>query len=773
MTVYRTDRAAGAALGDAPLRREDARLLTGRGEFLDDLAFPGCAHAVFVRSPHPHARIERVRLGEARASDGVLAVLDAAAAADDGLEPLQPVFTSNPKSGEPFDFLPQPLLADGVVRHVGEAVVLVVAETLQAAVDAAGKVVVDYRPLPVVLTPAEARAPGAPELSASVPGNLYHAWTTGDAEAVDAAFEAAAHTVTCRLHNHRMITNPMEPRGAVASWDGERYHLTVSSQNIHGIRDVTAAALAVPPSRVRFVARDVGGGFGSKNFAYPEYPLVAWAARRTARPVKWIATRSETFLADHQGRDQHAVAGLALDAGGRFLALAIESDANIGAYMVGGMGSIACLLFAHLAGTVYDIPAVSLSISVVATNTTPVGVTRAPGFAEANYVMERLIDTAARECGFDRVTLRRRNLFAPGAMPIVNALGETVDSGDFPRVLDAVVRRAAIDGFGERRAASEARGLLRGLGISFHIKGTGGSPHENVDIRFENGGISLVTGTQSIGQGHETTMAQILAERLGIDDALVTLGQGDTDLIAFGGGHGSSRSTYMAGTAICRAVEKIIEAGCGEAAAVLEAAVDDIRYADGQFAIVGTDRAIGLLELAELMRRDDRPLDRGHAWTREHLTFPNGAHAVEIEIDPETGSIRLDRYTGVDDYGVLVNPTVAAGQVHGSIAQGLGQALLEQALYDPDSGQQVTGSLMDYPLPRADDLVGFDLDYSHTRCITNPLGVKGCGEAAVCVGLPAIHNALLDALAGTGVTEFEGAATPWRVWRALRGAAPP
>ena len=770
-----SDHAAGAVLGDCPLRREDARLLTGRGAFLDDMDFPGCAHAVLVRSPHPHARIARIDLSRAQAARGVLAVLDAAAAARDGLRPLHPTFRVNPRSGVPFAYQPQPLLADDTVRYAGEAVAVVVAEDPDAALDAAELVQVDYRPLPSVLTPQEARAAGAPELAPEVPGNLYHDWTIGDPEAVDAAFGKAAHTVTCRLHNHRVITNPMEPRGVVACWDAEsgRWHLHVSSQNIHGIRDSIAECLATPPSCVRFVARDVGGGFGSKNFAYVEYALVAWAARRTGRPVKWIATRSEMFLTDHQARDQHAVASLALDADGRFLALRIESDANIGAYMVGGMGSIACQLFVHLAGTVYDIPAVAVSVNVIATNTTPVGVTRAPGFAEANYVIERLIDAAARVSGIDRVALRRMNLFRSEAMPVVNAVGEGIDSGDFKGALDAVIRRADIDGFGERRAASMARGRLRGLGISFQIKGTGGSPHENVEVRFEHGGVSLVTGTQSIGQGHETTMPQILADRLGVDDAMITLLQGDTDYIPAGGGHGSSRSTYMAGTAICRTVEKIILKGCAEAATLFEAAPEDIRYDAGRFEVAGTDRGIGILDLADRARRAGRPLDDGHAWTREHLTFPNGAHVVEIEIDPETGMTRLDRYSAVDDYGVLVNPMVASGQVHGSIAQGLGQAMLERAVYDPASGQPLTGSLMDYALPRADDLVWFDLGFSHTRCTTNPLGVKGCGEAAVCAGLPAVTNALIDALAPFGVTDFEGPATPYRVWKALRNARSP
>jgi aerobic carbon-monoxide dehydrogenase large subunit len=423
----------------------------------------------------------------------------------------------------------------------------------------------------------------------------------------------------------------------------------------------------------------------------------------------------------------------------------------------------------HLPGTVYRIPAVCLEVAGVLTNTAPIGVTRGSGFAEAVNIIERLIDAAARQYGFDRAELRRRNMVPAAAMPVSNAVGNTVDSGAFSETLDHALERADVTGFPARRCESEARGLLRGLGFAYHIKGTSGSPTENVDIRFEaNGTMLLITGTQTIGQGHETTFPQILADRLGVANELIRLVQGDTDRIPLGGGHGSSRATYMGGTAIWRASEEIIEKGMRMAAEALEAAEADLRFADGRFVVAGTDRSIELLDVAALARDKGAPLDTYHVWTREWMTFPNGAHVVEVEIDRDTGEVALARYAAVDDYGVLVNPMIAAGQAHGAIAQGIGQALLEHAAYDPVSGQLIAGSLMDYALPRADDLPSYDLGFNGTRCTTNPLGVKGCGEAGAVGAFPAVTSAILDALAPFGVTDFAGPATPERVWRAMR-----
>ncbi len=759
-------------IGDAPKRREDRRFLTGQGRYLDDLAFAELAHAVVLRSPHAHARIEAVDAAAARRAPGVLAVLTAAEIADDGLLPLRPGAESNTQTGEPFAFEPQPLLAVGKVRHVGEAVAVIVAETREQAQDAAELVAIDYRPLPAVTTAAAARAPGAPLLSEQAPGNLCLDWRTGDQTATEAAFAAAAHIATIRLDNHRIVTNPMEPRGIVGAYDpaAGRYTAHVSAQSIHVTRDFTARSLGVPPAQVRFVAPDVGGGFGAKNFVYPEYVLLLWAAKRVGRPIKWIATRSEVFLADHAGRDQRAEASLALDAEGKFLALRVESAANLGAYLAGSSAAVQTFQYAFLPGTVYRIPAVDLSVAGVFTNTAPVGVLRGPGYGEANNIIERLIDAAARQCGFDRAELRRKNLVPSAAMPLVNAVGNQVDSGAFPETFDRALQAADVDGFAARRQTSERAGRLRGLGFAYHIKGTGGNPSENVDIRFEaDGGVSLITGTQHIGQGHETTFPQILADRLHLPNERIRLRQGDTDLIAHGGGHGSSRATYMGGTAIFRAADEIIAKGTRIAAEMLEAADADILFEAGHFVVSGTDRRVALLDVASKARELGEPLDTYHFWTREWMTFPNGTHVVEVEIDRDTGQVTLDRYTAVDDYGVLVNPMVVAGQAHGGIAQGSGQALLEQVVYDEASGQAVAASFMDYALPRADDLPAFSLGFNPTRCTTNPLGVKGCGEAGAVAAFPAIHNAIADALAQIGGGSFDGPATPARVWRAMRG----
>ena len=747
------------------------RFLTGRGRYLDDIAFDGLAHAVVLRSPHAHARIAGIDASVARRAPGVLAVLTAAEIAEDGLLPLRPGAETNTVTGEKFAFEPQPLLASEKVRHVGEAVAVVVAETRDQALDAAELVAIDYAPLPAVATPEAARATGAPLLTEKAPGNLCLDWRHGDAEAVARAFGGAAHTVTIRLDNHRVVTNPMEPRGIVGAYDPAtgRYTAYVSAQSIHVTRDFTARSLGVEPARVRFVAPDVGGGFGAKNFVHPEHPLLLWAGKRVGRPVKWIATRSEVFLADHQGRDQHAEASLALDAEGKFLALKVASTANLGAYLAGSSAAVQTFQYAFLPGTVYRIPAIDLHVTGVFTNAAPIGVLRGPGYGEANNIIERLIDEAARRCGFDRAELRRRNLVPSSAMPMTNAVGNQVDSGAFPETFERGLAAADVAGFAARRQAGAAKGKLRGLGFVYHIKGTGGNPSENVDIRFEaDGSVSLITGTQHIGQGHETTFPQILADRLGLPNELIKLKQGDTDLIPHGGGHGSSRATYMGGTAIFRAAEEIVLKGTRVAAEMLEAAVADIQFADGEFVVSGTDRRVSLLDVAKTARDVGTPLDTYHFWTREWMTFPNGTHVAEVEIDPETGQVTLDRYTAVDDYGVLINPMVASGQAHGAIAQGSGQALLEQAVYDPDSGQMLAASFMDYPLPRADDLPAFSLGFNPTRCTTNPLGVKGAGEPGMIAAFPAIHNAIHDALAAVGGKPFDGPATPARVWRAMQ-----
>jgi carbon-monoxide dehydrogenase large subunit len=703
----------------------------------------------------------------------VLAVLTGADARADGLKPLLPYVDANTVTGEPFAFVPQPLLADEKVRYVGEPVALIVAESRDGALDAAEQVAVEYMPLPVVTTGAAAQAAGAPLLSSDVPGNLCFEWHAGETAAVERGFAAASHIVSLAIDNHRVVTNPMEPRGVVGEHDPAtgRYTAYVSAQSLHATRDHAARALGIEPAQLRFVAPDVGGGFGAKNFIYPEQVLIPWAAERVGRPVKWMAGRGEVFVADHQGRDHQAEAQLALDAEGHFLALRIRSVANLGAYLEGSAGGVQTFQYAFLPGTVYRILAIELIVAAVFTNTAPIGVLRGPGYGEAVNIMERLVDAAARQCGFDRAELRRLNMPPAAAMPVTNAFGNKIDSGAFPETLDRALAAADIAGFAARRHDSEGRGLLRGLGLAYHIKATGGAPSENVDVRFAaDGMVSLITGTQTIGQGHETTFPQILADRLGLPNDMIRLVQGDTDVIPMGGGHGSSRATYMGGTAIWRAADIIIEKGRRIAAETLEAAEADLRFEDGQFVVAGTDRAIDLLRIAKIAREAGDPLDTYYAWTREWMTFPNGAHVAEIEIDRDTGEVSLARYTAVDDYGVMVNPMIAAGQAHGAIAQGIGQALLEGAHYDRDTGQVLAGSFMDYALPRADDLVPFELGFNPTRCTTNPLGVKGCGEAGMVGAFPAIASAILDALAPLGVGKIDGPATGYRVWRAI-GAA--
>jgi carbon-monoxide dehydrogenase large subunit len=752
-----------AVIGDSPRRREDARFVTGHGAYLDDLRFDGVTHAVFVRSPHAHARIVAIDTVAALATPGVIAILTAADVTADRLRPLRPTAEANIQTGEPFRFLPQPLLAEDKVRYVGEPIAMVVAETKNLALDAAERVVIDYEPLPAITRARDAVAPDAPLLSEAVPGNLCLDWTWGQTADVADTIGTAAHVVTIALDNHRVVTNPMEPRGAVGIYDG-RYTLHLSSQNIHGNRDTAAHALGVDASAVRFIAPDVGGGFGAKNFAYAEHALILWAARRTGRPVKWIATRSETFLSDHQARDHLSIATLALDTGGQFLALHVDSIANLGAYMAGGAGGVQTNQYPHLQGSVYNLPAIALRIRAVLTNTTPIGVTRGPGFGEAVNIMERLIDAAAKQCGFDRIELRRRNFVTE--TPMTNAFNFVVDSGDFRSAFNMAVTNADLTGFPARLRVSATNGKRRGVGLACHIKATGGLPTENVDIRFEpDGTVSLITGTQTIGQGHETTMPQILADRLGLPNAIIHLKQGDTDLIAMGGGHGSSRATYMGGTAIWRASDIIVAKGKTIAANALEAAESDINFENGLFRVAGTDRTITLLEVAT---KAPGTLDTYHQWTREAMTFPNGTHIAEVEVDPETGAVTLERLTAVDDYGIIVNPMIAAGQAHGAIAQGAGQALLEHAVYDPESGQPISGSFMDYAMPRAGDLPSFDLSFAGTRCTTNPVGVKGCGEAGAIALFPAIANAIADAV---GVTTLDGPASAFRVWHAMRGDA--
>jgi carbon-monoxide dehydrogenase large subunit len=756
---------AGFVIGSSPLRLEDHRLLRGRGRFLDDLPAVDCAHAVFLRSPHADARIAGIDARGARQLGGVLAVLTHVDLAADGVEPLHPTVRRNPHDGTPFHYEPQPLLAAGVTRHVGEAVAVVIAASREQAQDAAEAVEITYEPRPAITPPSVTHA--GPR-----PGARCLDFQLGDAAATDAAFDRATHRVAMRTLNHRVIINAMEPRGAIARFDAAtgRFTLCVSSQNVHALRDEVARVLNLEPARLRLHAPDVGGGFGNRNFTYPEYPLLLWAARRTGTDVKWVSTRSDGFLSDHQARDFRAEAELALDEDGRFLALRVHSDADLGAYVAGAGCGIQTGQYTAAPGGLYEIPALDLRIRAGTSPTVPVGVTRGPGFAEAINVMERLIDQAARQLGLCRFALRRRNLVPSTSMPWTNAVGTRIDSGDFVACLDTALERADAANFEQRR--STALGLRRwlGLGLACHVKATGGLPEENVSLAFEHGRAVFTTGTMAIGQGHETSFRQILGTLLGLSPEDIVYRAGDSDLIAIGGGHGSSRATYMAGTAMARAAEVVIERGCVAVARALQVPLEAVRFEAGRFAVGDRNRRLPLLEVATLAREAGAPLDTYQRISREAMTFPSGCHVAEVAIDPDTGTIHLVGYWAVDDYGVQVNPMLVRGQMHGAIAQGVGQALLERAVYDPDSGQLLSGSFMDYALPRADDLPDFDTHTLSTPCTTNPLGVKGCGEAGAVAGFPAIVNAVADALAAHDVHDFPEPISSEGIWCAIRDA---
>ena len=763
-----------AVIGEASSRVEDKKFLTGAGKYLDDLEFPDVCYAVFIRSPHAHARILSLSTAIAKEMPGVLDIVTADDVELSKLNALKPFIQENPNTGERFSFVEQPLLAQNITRYQGEPIVLVIAATLAQALDASERVEIEYSPLSHVVDVKEAVSHKSIKLNSQIDGNIAVKWNTGNSEGIEKVFDNADQVVSLSIQNQRIVTNPMEPRGVVADWSKRtgRYTLYGSSQNIHVMRTCVADMLGVTEESVRFIAPDVGGGFGSKNFCYTEYGLIAWISKKLRRPVKWIASRSEGFLSDHQGRDHQSEVQLALGKDGKFLALKVTSYANLGAYLVGSAGGVQVVQYANLPGTVYKVPVIELKILGVLTNTTPIGVFRGPGYAEANLIIERIIDKAAHQCGFDRAELRRMNLYKADDMPFTNALGGVVDSGNFPKVLDMALKKADYSGFNARKKKMDLNGLLRGIGFAYHIKGTGGAPDENVDVRFnEDATISLIMGTQSIGQGHETTFPQILASQLGISKNKVVVASSDTDRIAFGGGHGSSRSTYMGGTAIFNAVQDIISKGKTIAANEFETSVEDLSFANGSFTVSGTDKSLSIFEVAELGRNLKHPLDTYKKWTREAMTFPNGAHVAEVEIDPDTGIVKLKSYTAVDDYGVLVNPSIVKGQMHGAIAQGVGQALLETVIYDESSAQMLTGSFMDYAVPRADDLPFYETAFESTPCATNPLGVKGCGEAGTIAAPSAISSAIIDALRPFGITHIDGPATPEKIWSLIRSTS--
>jgi aerobic carbon-monoxide dehydrogenase large subunit len=765
----------GPFFGRSLRRLEDARFLTGRGRYIDDIAAADALHLQVVRSPHGHAAIERIDGAAARAVPGMRGLFTAADLA--GLGPLPCPFEL--EMVEPLIVPPRFALARDRVRHVGDPVAFVVADDRAAALDAAERVEVSYRPLPAVVDGRAALAPGAPLLWDQAPGNRAFRFQKGDRAAVDAACAAAAHLVELELVNNRLVVVPIEPRAAIARYDAasDRLHLLLTGQGVHGIRDQLAGPVfGLPPDKLHLSSPDVGGGFGVKNFPYPEYVMLLWAARRLGRPVKWRAEQAEEFVSAAQGRANQTRARLALDADGRFRALDVATVADLGAYLSSNGPGSSTRAPSTAMGGVYAIPAIFMDVRGAFTNTVPIDAYRGAGKPEANYIIERLIDAAARRLGVDAAALRRQNLMRD--FPHRSALGQLIEGGRMVENLDLAVAQADRAGLAARRAAARACGRLRGQGIGCFLETARGQPSENAAVRFRpDGTVALVLGTQSNGQGHETSFPQIAADRLGLPIECFVLVQADSDALPRGGGHGGARSMHMGGGALVKAIDAALAKGCALAAHLLQAAPDTVRFEAGRFVVGESDRAIALLDLARAAT-DPASLPDGMApgldSHADHLTdlftYPNGCHIAEVEIDPETGAVSLERYIAVDDFGRLVNPLLTAGQVQGGVTQGIGQALLEHTVYEPTSGQLLSGSLMDYALPRADDLPGFEITLAGLPTRANPLGVKGSGQAG-CIAAPqTIMNAVLDALAPLGVTALDMPATPERVWRAIRQA---
>lgn len=772
-------------VGQPVKRFEDQTLITGKGRYTDDIVLPRMAHACVLRSPVAHARITKVDASAARAMPGVLLVLTGEDVVRDGLGDVPCVAPLSNRDGSPRHDTPRPVLAVGKVRHVGQPVALVVAETLNEARDAAEAIVVDYDVLPAVTDARAAIAPGAPQLFDEIPGNVVFDWDNDmcDFAATEAAFKAAAHVTRIELVNNRVVANSMEPRNAIGDWDATsgRPVLYTGTQGSHFVRDPLAENVLKLPQKeqLRVVTPpNVGGGFGMKAFVYPEQALVVWAAGKLKRPVKWQADRSEGFISDNQGRDHVTRAELALDHDGKFLGLRVEILANIGAYL-SPMGAFIPTRSSDLCCGLYTTPAIAINVKGVCTNTVPVCAYRGAGRPEAAYMIERLVDAAARELGMTPDAIRRKNFIPPSAMPYTTATKVTFDSGEFEKLMDLAMEKADWKGFEARRAASEARGLLRGIGMATYTERCGGGFPETASIEFKGDRIELVMGNQEYGTGLVTSYKQLVSDRLGVDVERIDVVMGDTDRSPRGL-TGGSRALPVAGSALHEASRKIIEKGRQIAAHVLEASAVDIEFGDGAFRIVGTDRKIDIFELAALAR-DPRKLppgmepglDETHVQTPSANTFPNGCHIAEVEIDPETGIVRVDRYTVVDDFGAVINPLLLEGQVHGGVVQGLGQALTEHTVYDPETGQLLTGSFTDYALPRADDLPFFSFTTRNVPCKANPLGIKGAGEAGAIGAPPCTINAIVDALrrANPSIRHIDMPATPRRVWEALHGAS--
>ncbi len=749
-------------------RIEDDRLLTGRGLYSDDRVTAGQAWLVMVRSPYAHARIGAIDISAAVEAPGVLAVYTIADLQADGLGhiPFPPLFKQ--ANGEPMAAPLRTPLAGDIAYYAGHPVAAVVAETREQAQDAAELVSVDYDELPCVIDPRKAIESGAPQIFAAAPGNVSAEARYGDVKAAADAFAKAAHIASIELHNQRLIATALEPRSSTAVFEGERWTLYTQSQQPTGARDALAAVFKTKPEAFRVVVGDIGGGFGMKTGLYPEDAMLCFAARRLGRAVRWRAERSEEFLATQGGRDQLFTASLALDKDGKILALKMEMLANFGSVPVGSSAIIPLVLGPKVQTTVYHVPVIDYHVRGVLTNTMATGAYRGAGRPEANYLMERLIEEAGREMGIDPVAIRKRNLIAPTSFPYRTQLGDVYDAGEFARILDRVLAESDWQGYPARAEESKRRGKLRGRGLAVYIEWTGALPTETVDIRVDaDGTVTVFSGTMAMGQGIETSYMQLVTEVLQIPAKTIRIVQGDTDL-ANGVGSVGSRSAFVGGSAVVSAGRKVIVRGKELAAESLEAAAADIEFRDGRFGIAGTDRGVGLAELAA--RQPEKYIRVSATETPSAPSWPNGAQVCEVEIDPDTGVTEVVRITSADDIGRIINHMIVAGQVQGGIAQGIGQALYEQAVYD-ESGQLLTGSLMDYCVPRADDLPAMSNVFDESvPCKTNLLGVKGCGEIGTIGAVPAVVHAVLDALKATGVKHIEMPITPEKVWRIL-GAA--
>ena len=776
-------------IGEAVKRKEDRRFLTGKGRYTDDINRPGQAHAYFLRSPHAHARINGIDTAAAASSPGVLAVLTGEDLKADGLGGLICGWMIHSKDGSPMNAGPHPALADGKVRYVGDHVAVVVADTYAQAKDAAEKIEVDYDELPAAVSTADATSDGQPLVHDEIAANRVYDWELGDKSAVDAAIAGAHHVTKVDIVNNRLIPNAMEPRAAIGDYDfgDESFTLYTTSQNPHVARLVLSAFVGIAPEhKLRVVAPDVGGGFGSKIFIYAEETICLWASKKVGRPVKWTGERSESFMSDAHGRDHVTTAELALDENGKFLALKVDTVANMGAYLSTFASCVPTYLYATLLSGQYVIPSIHCNVEAVYTNTAPVDAYRGAGRPEATYVVEHIVETAAREMGIDPAELRKRNFVPADAYPYQTPVILTYDCGDYAKSLDEAVRISDYANVAQRKADAQARGKLHGVGFSAYIEACGIAPSaavgslgagvglwESGKIRFNaTGNVLVYTGAHSHGQGHETTFAQLMSSYLGVPTDQVEVIHGDTEKTPMGMGTYGSRSLAVGGSALVKAAEKIIAKGKKIAAHLMEASEGDIEFADGKFTVAGTDKEKTIQEVAfaayvpHNYPADLEPgLEESAFYDPLNFTFPAGTQICEVEVDPDTGEVEITNFVAVDDFGTVINPMIVEGQVHGGIAQGVGQALLEGCVYD-DSGQLVTGSYMDYTMPRADDLPSFKVGMTTTVNPSNPLGVKGCGEAGAIAAPAAVMNAITDAIG----TDMQMPATPLRVWQAIQSA---